>query len=332
MKKRTFAVLATFVMILLLGFLSARTVRADGGSLDIAAVTSNSVTIRWEKPSYTLENAQVIVTGYKVLYGTSADQLKQFGKKLSASATKKKVTGLSPKKKYYFQVKVLVDIVNESAGIKDTDATDYMPSPVTAITLPGKIKTLRVTSADIENEQVVFKWKAVNPNYKNFGYQYYIKTVSGKKKASAKVTKNGVRLNKITNTGCYFGRVRSYCRLENREGVKYFYGEWSEWVPILSDPLLVAVALPEGKLNVTWSEMKGVDGYDIYVFKKGWKKFYKAVYTATGPTSGTILKLNGKSFTPARNTSYEVTVVARKNYGGKNYYSLGYVSQSVNVG
>lgn len=332
MKKRAAVILTAFVMLFLAGFLTAREARADGNrTVEIISVTENSVTIRWEKPTYNIENCKTTVTGYKVYYGTSADKLQPYGKKLSASATQKKITGLTPKKKYYFQVKVGVRIVNESEGINTTDSTNYLETPMHAITLPGKITTLQVTSTDAVKKQVVFKWSAVNPNYSDFGYQYYVKTAAGKKKSAARVTTNGIRLKNIANTTYYLGKVRSFCKIENRDGVKYCYGKWSDWMPILSDPLVVAAGLPEGKLNVTWTEMKGVDGYDIYIFKEGWKKYYKAAYTAVGATSGTITKVNGKAFNLARNTSYEVSIVARKNYNGKNYYSRGQNSTRLDI-
>ncbi len=331
MKKCLLFVLTALTLVFLFVFSPARPVRADIGLVDIAEITENSVTIRWDRPSYPFENVKAVVTGYKVYYGTSADKLQQYGKKLSASATKRKITGLASKKKYYFQIKVGVKFVNQNDEIQSRDVTNYLETPISVITLPGKISNLLVTSADLEERQVVFKWTAVNPNSKNYGYQYYVKTSGGKKKASGKVTTNGVRLKNITNTGYYLGKARSYCKITNREGTKYFYGEWSDWVPIMSDPMIINAGLPDGRINVTWSEMKGVDGYDIYLYKNGWKKMYKASYTSTGATSGTIMKVNGKSFKPAWGTEYWFYIVARKSFGGKNYYSPGnhYVPLSV---
>ena len=332
MKRNLKIVLAAFVMILLLGFLPVREARADGiGVVDVASVTQNSVTIRWDKPTYNIENAKVTVRGYKLLYGTSPDKLQQYGKNLSASATKKKITGLSPKTQYYFQIKVYIRLKSET-GSSSKDSTNYLETPLGVVTLPKKITNLQVTATNVSKKQAVIKWTAVNPAYQNFGYQYYVKTESGKKKASARLTTNGVRLKNISNTTCYYAKVRSFSKLANREGTKYFYGEWSDWIPILSDPLVIGAALPGGLLNVTWTEMKGVDGYDIYVFKEGWKKFYKAAYTPTGATSGTITKVNGKEFSPLRNTNYEISIVPRKNYGGKNYYGFGTYSRQLNIG
>lgn len=333
MKKITKCWLLAFAMLLALTVFSAQPARADGAIMDITAITSDSVSLRWQKPSYKIEGATAKVTGYKILYGKKANDLKQFGSQLSASATKVKVTGLSSKTTYYFQIKVLVKLTSTSSGKSVKDETNYLESPMKTITMPGKIKTLRVTGADIEEEQVVFKWQAVNPKSASFGYQYYIKTTDGKKHSAGKVTTNGVRLNNISNSTYYLGRVRSYIKIENRDGEKYCYGAWSAWVPILSDPVVVSGSLQNGRINLTWTEMSGVDGYDIYIFKKGWQKIYKAVYTSTGPTSGTIMKVNGRSFKPNWDVDYEIMIVARKSAGGKNYYSSGktYIPLKINT-
>lgn len=323
MKKKVAYLLAAFAMMIAFAIFAARPVSAADGFLDVSKVTTSSVTLRWNKTAFKAEGEKVQTLGYKLYYGTSTEKMKQFGEKLSAKATGKTVTGLKARKRYFFRLKVILKHTNLETGKSKTVLKDYVDNPLAIYTLPEKIDTIRTTSSAVKAKKLRFKWKDVNPSDNSFGYEYEVKTRSGNMKDNGSTTENGVVLKNASNATYYLGRVRSTYTFENRDGKKTCYGEWSNWAALLSTPVVIGASLSGGKINVTWTEMKGVDGYDIYITNDNWKGYYKAGYTSTGATSGTIETVKGKKFSYKRGESYEVSIVARKKIDGKNYYSPG---------
>ena len=128
------------------------------GKPTASAVTSDSITVQWNKPEYGCEN----VESYFVRYRCTDDPTKKWEKELTDSTeTKLTVTKLTPKTKYIFKVRPELEVgVGAESEVSDPIETKVVQNSYASSAGIGKPTATRVT-----HDSISMHWK--KPDHEN---------------------------------------------------------------------------------------------------------------------------------------------------------------------
>lgn len=233
---------------------------------------------------------------------------------------------LTPGKKYY--VRARVENLNAA-----TDAQKYSAF-TNAVTLTASLPRVNVYGTVITAKTVTLKMNAVSDGDLVSGYQ--IQRKNGKSyKTIAKTTDNVYKNSKLKSDTTYNYRVRPY--YYDKETGKTTYGAWAytqatTWGGALK---VKAIAKSKTSVKVSWSKVKGAQGYEIYRSAgysdttnisagkdDGFAKLTLVKTVSSKKSSYTDKKL-------ASGNSYNYYVRAYKTVGNKKYYIGEYAYASL---
>lgn len=230
-------------------------------NLDVDRVTSSSVKLVWDKVKGAKGYEIVMVDGYDVV---------SLGK---VSGTTCELTGLTAGTEYTFKVRAYVD--GEIYG-------DFS-SGIRATTLLSKVKKLKTTKTAATS--ISLSWGKVKNADK-----YIVEVYKNKKWTKYKsVTGTSLTVKSLSAGTSYKFRVRAYSD-ENQV--------CSEYSDTLTAKTRVATAkglkvssVKSTSLKLSWSKLKGAEGYVAYYSTDGktWKKI-----SSTSKTSVSVKNLKGK--------------------------------------
>lgn len=224
--------------------------------LKIKSVTSNSLTLSWSS----VKRAD----GYQIYALNSSTN--KWSKIKTTSSKSYKVSSLSSGTYYAYKVRAYLKLDDEKI-------CGSFSSSVGTITKPGKVTGLKCT--DVTENGYTLEWNKVRGADK-----YYIYKLSGNSwKYAYSTTKTDYIISDISAKKTWY-KVRAVAFL----GDQKIYGSYSDTVSAQSkkttktdtetpktkyDPdtpkNLKAVANPDSKyIKVSWDEVKGADGYQVY--------------------------------------------------------------------
>lgn len=129
----------------------------------------------------------------------------------------------------------------------------------------GTVKTTpKTVSVSKENvwergsKSIDFTW--TSSNKKVDGYQLKIYDSKSKVKATVTTKKTNYTFNSAKSNQYYKIKVRPFINVNG----KAKYGAWSKTAIVLVAPQITGVSQEDNKASVTWTSVKGADGYDIY--------------------------------------------------------------------
>lgn len=282
-------------------FLMLPGAKAEASSVVQTGATTNSITVRWDAPTNN-------VTSYQVYVGTSYSNA-AFYRTFPASTTSCTITGLPS------GVKKCVKVEYQYRKYDGSSATSLVGSAYDVKTLPGKVTGVKQERWWYIILSFDFTWNKIEAAD---GYQYIVRTSSGKKFNSGELRyyPRCVSVNKISNQVIYTAQVRAYT---NINGKKY-YGAWSDPGYFFTQPRVSSLKVANNKLTVKWKKVSGATGYDIYVSTKPKTGYKKVKSVGKSKSSATITKFKGKKIS-AKKTYY--VYVATKKKVGKTTYTSG---------
>ena len=231
-------------------------------NLDVDSVTATTVKLSWDKVKGAKGYEIVMVDGYENI---------SLGKVTATACT---LTELTPGKEYTFKVRAYVDgdIYGDfSSGIRTTTLLSKVKNLKTAKTAATSIKLSwsKVKNAD----------KYVVEIYKSGKWTKYGKTLTG----------TSVTVKNLSSATAYKFRVKAY---DSETGV---YSEYSDThsakTRVATVKGLKASSVKSTSLKLSWSKLKGAEGYVAYYStdNKNWKKI-----SSTSKTSITVKGLKAK--------------------------------------
>lgn len=231
-------------------------------NLDVDSVTSTTVKLSWDKVKGAKGYEIVMVDGYENI---------SLGK---VTATTCNLTGLTAGKEYTFKVRAYVE----------GDVYGDFSSGIRATTLLPKVKNLKTaktsaTSISLSWSKVKNADKYVVEIYKNGKWTKYGKTLTG----------TSVTVKNLSSATTYKFRVRAY---DSENGV---YSEYSDThsakTRVAAVKSLKASSVKSASLKLSWTKLKGAEGYVAYYStdNKTWKKI-----SSTTKTSITVKGLKAK--------------------------------------
>lgn len=153
----------------------------------------------------------------------------------------------------------------------------------------------------------------ISTPYYYYGYETRFYNAKGKqiKKANNKLSLSNASMNSV-----YSAKARIYVKINGKK----VYSAWSNKMYAVAQPTVKVKNTTNAKtkarnLKLSWTGVKGVQGYDIYVSASGTKekKFKKVASVSSKKKSCTVKKLSGKKL--SKNKTYYVYVVAKKKVG-----------------
>lgn len=134
-------------------------------------------------------------------------------------------------------------------------------------------------------------------------------------------------LKNASMNSVYSAKSRTYVTIAGQK----VYSEWSDKMYAVAQPTvnvrMVTTKKKVRNLKLSWTKIKGVDGYDIYVSASGKSNFKKVASVSSGKKSYTVKKIAGKKI--AKNKTQYVYVVARKKIGDQTMKSAHVYCYSV---
>ena len=262
---------------------------------------TNSIALSWKGDS--------LATEYRVyLYDPETKTYKGAAK---TKAQNTKITGLKPGTEYTFMLR---------AGYIDADGKAFLSKyseHFTTGTAAGAVSALKV-SANSKNYQTLTWTKPDGQNVD--GYRVYSYDPSTKKyKGLGIVTENSLKVTGLKQATNTYYMVRSYYKV----GETTILSAYSEILhaftcyPSVGD--VKTSGLTSSSVKLSFSKIKGADGYAIYQIDTNGK--YKQLLDTTSNTP-TVKGLDKK-------TSYRIVVRAYKKINSVRY--LGYNSNEVNI-
>ena len=215
------------------------------------------------------------------------------------------------------------------SGLKSGSAYDVRVTPIStsgeeggydnfydAVTLPDKVAGLKEDVWYSGIKKFYVQWDRLDGVS---GYQIEIYNGKGKKIKSATLTQyaSSYDQSKVSNSQVYKVKLRAFTNLNGRK----YYSKWSE-IHCMAQPDIKSLKVKSGKVNLKWSKITGVTGYDIYVSTKKKSGYKKVKSVGKNTTSTTVSKFNKKSFNSKK--TYYVYVVAKKKVGKVTHKSQAY--------
>ena len=274
--------------------------RSEAAQLKQSALSETSITVSWE--------AQNNASNYRVYTGNDYSSQKLYTT-LSADKTSVTVNGLKPGSVQYIKVEY-----DYRPSYNPTKIYTYLLGSGSFKTLPGKVTGVAQERWWYFAEVFDVTWDKIESAD---GYQYVVKTNSGKKKASGEQKySNSLSVRKISNSVIYTVQVRAYTEISGKK----YYGAWSDKAYCFTQPRITKASVSKNKLTVKWGKVAGATGYDVYVSTKKQSGYKKVASVSSKKTSVTISKLSGKKFS-SKKTYY--VYIATKKKAGKNTYTSG---------
>lgn len=283
-------------------FLVIPAAKTEAASVEQTGATQNSVTVAWadQSSSYrTILKYDVYLGVVDEDYNTTWTLIQT----LPSTQLSCTISGLSAGTEY----KVKVEYTYQTSY--GSTYSSYV-SLYDAKTLPGKVTNVKQSKWWYFIKQFEVTWdKQTGVD----GYDYIVKTNSGKKKASGSTTYNSNYLDvtKISNTVVYTVQVRAYSTIN---GTKY-YGEWSTKCYCFTQPRITSIKKSGSKLTIGWSKVKGATGYDVYMSTKKTSGYKKVKSVGKGTSKVTITKFKGKKLSSSK--TYYFYIVTKKKVGSK---------------
>lgn len=232
-------------------------------------------------------------------------------KKVTVTATKATISGLSKNTTYYAKVYPIRKCDGYTTGASWSAYSTIYDIGLT----PQKLKV----------PSIQYYWQNLSEISVNAqpvsgakGYQYQLYTAVGKGSKVATKDSNSssgysdyIRSSKLKKHRAFKLRARAYTT--NTAGKKY-YGGWSDWKYVAPQPDVVGLKKVSGsKIRVKWDTIDGASRYILYGSTKkdsGYKKI-----TTTKKTSFDVSKVKGSKL--KKNRTYYFKVEAQKSVGGK---------------
>lgn len=285
-----------FTCCLLVVFTLALATGVKAYGLTQVGVKATSITVKWDREDDALK--------YRVYVGKDSSSAKLYTT-LPATATSVTIKNLKAgmeryiKVEYDYKLSFSETVFSNSAGV----GYDFK-------TLPAKVTNVRQDRWYYWAKSFWVKWKKQDSAD---GYQYRVKTNTGKLKAAGfiKYNTDSLDVDKISNSTIYTVRVRAYTKVNNRT----YFGAWSDACYCFTQPQISSAKISGSKLKVKWAKVGGATGYDVYVSTLPRAGYTKVASVGKNTTSATIAKLKGKSFSSKK--TYYVYVVTKKKVGKK---------------
>lgn len=295
MKKHLKSILAG-CLLFVCAFLLMPANKAAAYGITQTGATQTSMTFEWTPESKAVK--------YHVYVGTTSSDL-QLYTSLDPSTTSVTIQNLPAGCKRW--VKVTYDYPNYN---NTTTLSMTVGSVYDAITLPGKVTRLNQTKW----WYWILKFDAAWDKQEGVtGYQYTIKTNTGKKKLTGKTTYNSPNLSvsNVKNNIIYTGQVRAYTIFNG----KTYYGPWSDKAYFFTQPRITKAKVSKNKLTIKWAKVGGATGYDVYVSTKPTTGYKKVKSVSSKTSSVTIKTLSKKKFSSKK--KYYTYIVTKKKVGKK---------------
>ncbi len=231
--------------------------------------------------------------GYIVrMYNSKTDSYKDIK---TVKGTAYTVKDLSAGKKYKFAVRAYV---SENGNVYRAEN-----STVKVYTLPGKVKNLRAVS--VKETSVKLRWSDMDVAKE---YIVQISTDGKKWTTEATVKKNSCTVKNLSGNKKYYFRVRAVS-----SSGKGSYSSKKEVTTLMPRPE-IEVKAGKGKITVSWSKIKGADGYMAACARNKEMMNIKKVTVKKGSKTKVTLKgLKSKK-------KYYVRVRAYKTVNGERVY------------
>ena len=273
-------------------FSSAVSAEADLGIVELESVISNSngtITLNWSE----VEGAE----GYQVYRSKNGGSYYRVSTRTSNTFTNTTVTAGCT---YSYKVRAYA---YDSNG--DKVYSDY--SNIISITaVPEEIE---ITSAEWTSEGAALSWEEAEGAD---GYEIYRSADGGDYESLCDVSGEGYTDASIEFGSVYSYKVRAYVYDSDGEKV---YGEFSDAVSVeieLDEPELESVTLnSDGTITLSWSEVEGAEGYQIYRSKNGGSYYRVSTRTSNTFTNTTV--------TAGCTYSYKVRAYTYDSNGDKVY-------------
>ena len=262
-------------------------------TLKVASTTQNSVTLSWNKVASAKKY-------YAYSYNTKTKKWKRLKTTSSLKYTQK---DLSAGQKYVYGVKAVTTEKKKTVKSK-------MSKKVTAVTKPGTVTGLKVSSKD--SSSVTLSWNKVSSAR---GYAVYKYDASTKKYTLIDRTlSTSYKVKKLKAETSYTFVVRSYVKYSSLT-----YGAYSSAVKVKTTPQKPGIPTGlEGSENsnrgvtLKWNAVNGATGYQVYKYNAAqgaWE--YEGATTKTTYTEKNIKETS----------HYKYKVRAYKTFENKKYYS-----------
>lgn len=296
--KKSFRSFMMSCFLLVFALLLVPAVKADAATAIQTKATTSSVTVKWDAVTDALS--------YKVYVGKDYNSLKLY------TTLKPSVTSVTIKK-LPAGCERYVRIAYEYYNYSKTDKYESTAGSVYAKTVPGKVTGVKQERWYYYIESFDAVWKKIEAAD---GYQYIVKTSSGKKKASGVIKySNSLSVKNVSNSMVYTVQVRAYIELNGKKK----YGEWSSPGYFFTQPQISKAQVSKNKLTVKWGKVSGATGYDVYVSTKADSGYKKVKTVGKNTSSVTITRLAGKSISSKK--QYYVYVISKKKVGKTTYTS-----------
>lgn len=271
----------------------------------VISVDSNTLEIKWNKVNEAY--------GYRILRSTSKNgtykEIKTIKKAKTVKYQDKKVT---PGKKYYYKVEILVKSGSKIIGngiSKQVAGKTLGETTVTSVTAADNVMTLKWKKVSDADGYQIFRSTKKNGTYELVG------TVTGQ--ATVKYKDKNLSYGKT-----YYYKVRAYRSKGKQTETGSFTGAKKTWT---LKKAVVTKAVPAGqKVELEWNAVPKATGYSVYRSENKTGKFEKIGSAA----SGSILKYTDKTVELGK--TYYYKVAADYSITGKDK-SIGGYSDIVTV-
>ncbi len=258
-------------------------------TLKLSKRTDTTVTVKWSAVSG--------ADGYKLYRATGSSSS---WKLIRTSSTRNfEDTSLKPGTKYRYRVR---------AYDKQNGSTKYgsYSSVLTTATLPGKVTSLKVSSAG--DTTITLKWAKTSGAA---GYQVYkLNAKTGSYERYKSTTSTSMTVKSLSPNTSYSFKVRAYHKLLSETS----FGTFSSVVKYTTKSTDVKgfklSNATDNSYTLSWNQSSGIDGYNLSIYNDSTGKWTTA--TNTTKTSYTIIGSNLSAKYKIR--SYK-TIGGSKNYG-----------------
>lgn len=270
-------------------------INAKAAAITQTNQTESSVTISWPAAN----NVKEYYVGIGTDYSTAADSATI---SVPASSLSYTFTGLKGGSKYVVCVKYASTL---SSTVYNLGSQDIK-------TLPSKVSGVNQTKWWYFVQSVDFAWEEQSAAR----YEYIVRNNNNKVvRKETDCYSNKGSLPKTSNNIVYNVQVRAYVTI----GGKEYYGKWSDKAYLFTQPMVKKAYLSKNKLKITWSKVKGITRYDVYVSTKEKSGYKKVKSLGSKKTSVSVSKLKGKKFSAKK--TYYIYLVGKKKVGNKTYTS-----------